>query len=414
MNNQSYALFKYGIIAPYLSKTSKETTARAFSEEAAKKQYFYNGENVSFSAECIRKWIRKYENEGYDSLDTKKRSDHKKSHVMDDDMTLRIAELKTKFPRMTGKAIYEKLIEDNFCEPSDLSDRTVQRYIKQNDFSKISEERERRAYTFEHPNDSWQADTTYGPYIIENGKKYRTYIMIIIDDHSRMIVNAKAYFNDTAKNFELTLKEAIRLCGCPKQLYTDHGSAYDNRQLELICARLTIHLKHPKPYDPAAKGKIERFNRSLKDEWMYNFDWNGVRDLEDLNDRLEKQINKYNNTIHSVTKQRPQEMFYQAVEMKMIAEDILNRSFFHTVNRKANKTGCVSIETHIYEVNHKLIGKMVEYTYDPFDLSYIYHEEERYVLVDRVKNSKAHRAKTNTIDYSKLINKEDEELLEHE
>lgn len=414
MGKQEDALFKYGIIAPYVTKVVNETTARAFAEEVSQKVYFHNGKNVRFSAECIRKWIRKYEKEGYNALITSTRSDRNESRCMDDDVQLRIMQLKTEFPRMTGKAIYEKLVNEDFCDKDDLTARSVQRFIKQNDFSKVSEEKVRRSYTFENPNDSWQADTTHGPYIIENGKKYKTYIVIIIDDYSRMVINAKAFFNDTANNFELTLKEAIKLCNLPRQLYTDHGGPYDNKQIHLICAKLGINLKHPKPRDASAKGKVERFNRSLKDQWMYNFDWNGIKDLADLNERLKEQIDKYNNTIHSITKEKPQEMYYRFNDWREIDDETLNKSFFYTVSRKANKTGCVSIDNHIYEVDSKLIGKMTEYTYDPFDMSCIYHDENKYELLDRTKNANAHRRHTNSIDYSKVINKENEELFDHE
>ena len=96
----------------------------------------------------------------------------------------------------------------------------------------------------EYPNDVWQGDTTYGPYITMDGKKYRTYLIHFIDDNSRLVVGHGFYLNDNAINVQKTLKKAIKTYGLPKQIYLDNGKSYKNCQLSLICARLGIKLTH--------------------------------------------------------------------------------------------------------------------------------------------------------------------------
>ena len=117
----------------------------------------------------------------------------------------------------------------------------------------------------EHVNLCWQADTSAGPYIKINGIKYKTYIIMFIDDKSRLIMGYDVFFNDTATNMQKVLKNAIKTYGKPKRLFVDNGGPYDNKQLSLICASLGIELIHAKPYSPEAKAKQERLFRTIKD-----------------------------------------------------------------------------------------------------------------------------------------------------
>ena len=59
-------------------------------------------------------------------------------------------------------------------------------------------------------------------------------------------------------------KEALCRRGIPEKVYTDNGKIYRSGQLQFVCASLGIALIHAKPYDPAAKGKIERFNAEFR------------------------------------------------------------------------------------------------------------------------------------------------------
>ena len=59
---------------------------------------------------------------------------------------------------------------------------------------------ERRMFEMENVNDCWQADTSVGPYILIDNIKYKTYIIMFIDDKSRLIMGYDIFLNDTAIN----------------------------------------------------------------------------------------------------------------------------------------------------------------------------------------------------------------------
>jgi len=131
----------------------------------------------------------------------------------------------------------------------------------------------------------------------------------IIDDKSRKIVSAAFYYNDTAINFQHTLKSAIGSHGLPSKLFVDNGGPYKNYQLSLICGNLGIQLCHAAVRDGAAKGKIERFNRTFRMKFLNCNNVAGCETIEELNGQLSTWINKYNQTIHSSTNKMAQSFF---------------------------------------------------------------------------------------------------------
>ena len=413
MNKDDYALFKYSIIAPFINGTSNTKSVRSFCDQASKKEYSFKGESYTFKSSTIRNWISKYKKQGYDDLKRKTRSDKTKPRVLDDDILARVNIIKNEYPKIRTTALYKILIEEGYFIDNEISLRTFERYVANCNFISLNSEYERKAYTFEFSNDSWQCDTTSGPYILIKGQKYKTYIMVFIDDHSRLIVGARAFFNDNALNMQTLLKEAIKLYGIPKQLYADNGGPYSNKQLSIICARLGINLKNARAYDPQAKGKVERFNRTLKDTWMNTFNWNNIKSLDELNKMLNKHINKYNNTFHKSLNSTPNEVYFKDNgEIRYVDLNKLESYFYHTITRKVSNVGTVKIENNVYEIDYSLVKRTIELTYDPFDLSKVYYNGKEYGLLDSVSNSKKRRKKN--VDYSKIVNKEDEEILEYE
>ena len=82
--------------------------------------------------------------------------------------------------------------------------------------------KDRKAFEEEFSGAMYQADTCYGPYICENGENRRTYLIMVVDDHSRLIVGGRYFYSDNAYNFQIVLKEAVARYGIPNKLYLDY------------------------------------------------------------------------------------------------------------------------------------------------------------------------------------------------
>ena len=55
------------------------------------------------------------------------------------------------------------------------------------------------------------------------------------------------------------------------------AEAYKNKQMELLAARIGTTLSYCQPYTPTSKAKIERWFRTLKDQWMAGLDMRDFR-----------------------------------------------------------------------------------------------------------------------------------------
>lgn len=403
-------LFKYGIISSLLNQEG--INVKKACKELSEKEYFYKGKNRKYSEETIRKWYYKYKKEGFDKLGRKTREDVEKSRKLSEEAIKYIIELREKYPKMTTKKIYDRLVEERFLNEEVKID-VLYRYCKTNDMQRRKAiKEERRRYEKRYPNDTWQADTSYGPYILIEGKKYRTYLIHFIDDNSRLVVGHGFYLSDSAINVQKVFKEAIATYGKPKQIYIDNGKSYSNIQLELICARLGVKLTHTHAYDPESKGKVERCFKTIKEGWMYGKDWNQFKSLEDLNKDYDKYLyTSYNNKVHSELKDTPNNVWHKGIKdtsHRVIEEDKLEEAFMHEIVRKVNKDRTININNKLFEAPsvYKLQKVHLRYYLKDIDEIWIYEDGERkdkIKLLDKKENSEVKR---NVLDYSKIVNDE--------
>lgn len=408
-------LFRYSIIAPLINNTNEFNTINEYCDFVASKSYDFEGKVIKLTSKTVKNWYYKYKKEGLESLENHKRSDKNnfrkiKNELVED----KIVELRKMYPRITAKKIHEKLIEENYIT-SDVSVHAIFRYLRNNNLKAVQiSKKEKKKYEHDYPNDSWQSDTSTGPYIKVDGKSKRAYLIMIIDDASRLIVGYDFFFEDNAINMQKVLKSAIKKYGIPKQLYVDNGSPYKNEQISLITARLGIKLIHAKPYSPTGKGKIERSFRTIKDGWLNCSDWNEFKTIEDIKTSFSNYLYKeYINKEHSETKITPNNKWHNEIkELKLIEEEKIEEAFMHSRLSKVYNDSTIQINNEKYEVPYKYVGQKIEVRYyvnNPKEII-IYKDGKRCEtckLVDKKANSSIYRK--NNIDYDKMINKESED-----
>lgn len=387
-SRQSIALFRYSLIAPLVTETFTQTSAKEYMEEVSAKKYNTPYGIKEFAPTTIKCWLCLYRKHGIDGLYPKIRSDKGKSRNLTDDAKEFIVACKLNSPKRSAKSIYQELVAKGYADFNSISLSTVQRFISHADISSEKlEPVDRRAFEFEFPNECWQSDISTGPYLTIEGKKRRTYIIAILDDSSRLIVHAQAFFSENTLSLLYVFKKAVAKRGIPKKLFVDNGKVYKSMQMQFICANLGTILCYAQPYSPQSKGKIERWFRTLKDQWMNVVNWNEFSCLDKLNESLSKYVEKdYNSKVHSSINMKPIDKFINHIEsIKFISSrQELDHIFLHRVTRKVKNDATISIYNILFEVSLKYIGETINIRYDPtsMDKAYVFSDDN--LLLDTI------------------------------
>ena len=263
-----------------------------------------------FTWRTIQTWYSRYQQHGVTVMQPKPRSDKgKRRKVVIEDVLEAIGKVQ---PKVHGKTatralLYRLCIEAGLLTRSQIAPNTFSRLVNQFEMLKPDREstnKHRLAFAKAHANEMWQADTLYGPHVPINGSPVQTRLIAFIDDASRVCCHGQFF---PAENVD-TLIESIRAAfykrGVPHALYADNGSIYSSKEILQICARVGCLLHHTPVRDGAAKGKVERFFRTVRDQFL-------ARDL-DLSslDSLNRQFTQwveeqYNAQVHSILGMSP-------------------------------------------------------------------------------------------------------------
>lgn len=123
----------------------------------------------------------------------------------------------------------------------------------------------------------WQMDVM-GRAFLSDGRELK--IVTGIDDHSRFVVCAKVVVRATARPVCDALSEALRRHGVPEQLLTDNGKVFTARfglgpgpvLFDKVCNDNGIRHLLTAPYSPTTTGKVERFHKTLRAEFLAEHD----------------------------------------------------------------------------------------------------------------------------------------------
>ena len=368
---QAVALMRYSAIAPIITGTQEDygSLSAYFRAASAKGIKAPDGSLRHYSPGTLEKWYLAYKKSGFDALIPSGRSDCGVSRKIDDDLREQIIYLRHHYPRMSAAAIFSQLQDNGSIRSGQLSESTVCRFINQLTLQeRLTNNQDMRRYERPHINEVWCGDSSSGPYLkTADGKKHRVYVIALIDDASRFILGADVFFNDTFVNLMSVMKSAVSKYGKPKVFNFDNGSAYKNRQMELLAARIGSVINYCRPYTPTQKAKIERWFRTLKDQWMASLDMRDFHTLEELRGSLLSYIRTYNQTPHSSLKGiSPQERFFQEPErISRLSDELIENSFLLEIERRVSADSVIVIDQVEYEVDYRFAKQRITLRYTP-------------------------------------------------
>ena len=264
-------------------------------------------ESMNISRQCAHKWWRRYRDEGVAGLEDRSSRPHTCPHQTPARMERRIVALRRS--RKLGPARLAGIV--------DVPASTVHRVLVRHGVNRLrwldrpTGQPIRRIHTSRcgelvHidvkklarvPNGGGHRKLGRSTATRHRGGGY-SHIHTAIDAYSRLAYSEFAGVENT-ENCVAFLTRAIAWFAAQgitiERILTDNGVGYRSRAWRDRCAELHIKHSRTKPYRPATNGKVERFNRTLADEWAYARLWKSEASRARALDRF---LHRYNHHRH--------------------------------------------------------------------------------------------------------------------
>ncbi|MDA8295842.1 MAG: DDE-type integrase/transposase/recombinase [Actinomycetota bacterium] len=422
--SEQIAIHRFSVIAEAtndrLTKAERGAIVRAI---ASRTHQHPDGTERRYSRSSIDRFIRAWRKDGLSGLRPDPRSDagavRAHPELFDEACALRL-ELPTRSAAQIASILYHR-------HGIRVAERTIREQLRRAGLHREALAAEHKAfgrYEAERSNDRWITDVLVGPFVPfpKVDASVRAKLFLIVDDHSRLIVDGRFFAHENARACQDLLRHAICHRGLPGVLYADNGAPFANSWLARTCAVLGIRLVHSKPYSPEGRGKQERANRYIREAFLEEAMHQGISSLEELNDAFSAWATQVaNRRIHAETRQSPIERFEADGPHRGAPEEKLHEAFLWSATRKVTKTATVPLEGNSYAVDPALVSRRVELRYDPADLTRIdvfYDGRPAGVATPFVTRRHTHRAVPQAerppalatgIDYLALVQKAHEE-----
>jgi putative transposase len=415
---RAIALFRYRLIReaadPALSPRERGRLVRAV---AAGEHLDPSGKLVRVSRDSLDRWIRAWRAGGFDALVPRPRQPVPRvpAEVVETAVALKrenpertAAQVRRILRAQIGWAPGERTLQRRFADDPAL---TAPAPGTETVFGRFEATR---------PNELWVGDALHGPHL--GGRK--TYLFAFLDDHARLLVGHRWGFAEDTVRLAAALRPALAARGVPDAVYVDNGSAFVDAWLLRGCAKLGVRLVHSTPGRPQGRGKIERFFRTVRDQFLVEITGTPaeqgrhlVTELAELNRLFTAWVEtEYHSRVHSETGQAPIKRWSAGAPFPLPSPAALAEAFLWEEVRTVTKTATVSLQGNSYQVDPALVGRRVELVFDPFDLltvevrhrgvpagTAVPHRIERHSHLKARPETPAEPPPTTGIDYARLI-----------
>jgi putative transposase len=329
--------------------------------------------HTHLSFDTIKRWYLQWKRGGIEALEPKTRADKGITHLSEA-VQEGILRAKHENGARSINTVIEILEQHGIVAKGTLARATVHRFLRQHNLSaRVLNDAisiERRSFEAQHAGDLFHGDVLHGPHIQTPNGMRKTYLVTLLDDTSRLIAHSAFCLGETALAIEGVLKQAVLKRGIPTKLLVDNGPAYRAHTLQAICIRLEIRLVYCRPYEPEGKGKLERFHRTFREQFLAEIKPEKISGLQELNELLWAWIEEiYHQRKHGglddkTPLERWRDDLLRVRPLGFKAENI-DDIFYHRVERRVRKDGTVNWDGMRFEVPYEHAGEKVILVIDP-------------------------------------------------
>lgn len=368
----------------------------------------------TFSVTSLERWYYAYRARGLAGLRPEARSDRGRGRDLAPTLRALLLDIRREQPSASVPLILRTLVADGRLARGTVSASTVRRLYAEHGLDRIpmrdgASPKTRLRWQAERPNALWHADVCHLAPIVVGDRRLPVRVHGILDDASRYVIALEAHSTEREIDMLGILVRAVRRHSTPDALYLDNGSTYRGDLLRLACARLGTTVLHAKPYDPEARGKMERFWKTLRGGCT---DFLGaVASLHDINVRLSAFLDQhYHRAPHASLLGRAPGVVYAegARTAEAIDETTLRDALTARVRRRVRRDTTVTLEGTDWELDQGfLAGRLVMVArclIDVGEAPWVEYQGKRFPLhaVDPVRNAHRKRPPRRTAVEAKL------------
>lgn len=296
---EQIAVFRAGIIGSLahaeLQRGDLEHQLRALSKQKFRPPG--SDRTRTYGLSTLQRWYYAYKEGGLDALRPRPRVDRGHGRGLTDELKELLLDIRREFPHVPATVIRDTLILDGRMDADTASVSTVHRLYREHGLSRLrrgvaaEDGAHRLRWEAAHPGALWHGDVCHGRALKIGATSKPLRIHALMDDTSRYVVALEAHHTEREIDMLGMLADALRKHPRPDSLYLDNGSTYRGEALSVACARMEMGLIHARPYDPQARGKMERFWRTLRERCLDHL--SGCASLHDVNVRLSTFLDGY-------------------------------------------------------------------------------------------------------------------------
>ena len=358
----------------------------------------------TFSLATLERWHYAYKSGGLDALKPTPRCDRGRCQELTGEQRQLLLDIREEHPSASVPVILRTLVAEGRLESDAISASSVRRFYQEKGLDRVAVRNQARGkvrlrWQAERPGALWHADVCHGTAVVIDGRSLPVRIHGILDDASRYVIALEAFHHERESEMLTLLVRAVRKHGPADALYLDNGATYRGQALSLACARMGTTLIHAKPYDAPARGKMERFWRTLREGCL---DHTGsLGSLHDLNVRLWAFIDQhYHRAPHGGLLGKSPQSVYEDTPRPAdgFDEQKLRKALTIHARRRVRRDSTVPMDGTDWETDlHFLAGKLVTVSrclVDPSEPPWIEHEGRAHVLhpVNPKKNAQRTRS----------------------
>lgn len=397
------ALQRYQAISTVMLRTARGDSLRKACACVAKMEFFDTDmkRSVSFSESSLRRWVKAFETGGLDALQVQGR--HRPQQALS---AAALEAIRAEKMKDAGASIPEVIrrvvIRLNLDKSSPLSRTTVWRAVSRmglptGPVSEAGDPGNVRAFEFAH---RMQCVLCDGKHFTVGPTHVKRVVFIWIDDASRKVIDLAVGTAESKELFIRVLFRSVLRVGVADRVFLDRGPGFRASDSALVCARLNMHLILGTEGYPEGRGKIERFNKTLKNDVLRT--WEKSRDTPTDIASLELRLRHYcfevyNKRPHkSLNGLSPDERWLRdALPLQPVSEEQLRSACLVSRSRRVSTHHLVSVSGKLLEMPLGTAGTMVILEEDLLSGSVFFtHNGKRIQLQPPDKVANAHERRT--------------------